>query len=186
MLRNDFRIDTIAVMQKRRELLASFDAFWTRLFDSPIHLDSALAKESEATRAELAVVVPKILRAPLALARRAGVRVAPGEPWSLDHAALGRWAPARKIAEALFVEHDLSRAEIEGGIEDGEARVRVLFIDAEDASDGIEAIGRHAEKPLRLAEFRRDRVQRDHVVAVDAIEIPPTAAVGYNMKLPRG
>lgn len=118
MLRNSFRIDTIAVMQKRRELLASFDAFWTRLFDSPIHLDSALAKESEASRAELAVVVPKILRAPLALARRAGVRVAPGEPWSLDQAALGRWAPARKIAEALFVESDLSRAEIEGGIED--------------------------------------------------------------------
>src|SRR5262245_39197627 len=90
--------------RRRKRFLEAFDVLWARLFTSPIHLDSALAKEPEETRAELASVVPMIMRAPIAEARRAGVRVSvsSGEPWSLASDALARWAPARKLAEALF------------------------------------------------------------------------------------
>jgi hypothetical protein len=39
-------------MRRRRDLfLTAFDQLWARLFSTPIHLDSALAKESEEMRA---------------------------------------------------------------------------------------------------------------------------------------
>src|SRR5437867_4084674 len=80
-------------------VLAAFDRVWSRLFTTPIHLDSALAKEPHELRAMLAELVPPLLRAPLAMAGALGVQVPQGEPWTLSEDALATWAPARAIAE---------------------------------------------------------------------------------------
>ncbi len=65
-------------------------------------------------------------------------------------------------------------------------RVAVLFIDAQDPAVRIETVCRHAEEPLRLAELRFERMQREHFVAIDTVQVPPAAAVRYDMQFSRG
>src|SRR5688572_21655145 len=89
-----------------REVQSGFDRLWSRLFTSPIHLDSALAKEPAELRAELARIVPAILRAPVSIARARGVALEAGEPWSLPPDRLKTWAPARRMAERMLADDE--------------------------------------------------------------------------------
>jgi 16S rRNA (cytosine967-C5)-methyltransferase len=77
---------------------AAFSELWANLFESPVHLDSALSKRPPELKAALARVVSQVLLRPVSLARELGVRLAHGEPWSLNAKELASWQPALEIA----------------------------------------------------------------------------------------
>ncbi len=97
-----------------RALLDAFDRIWTRIFSTPIHLDSALAKEPLEFRGDLARILPQILRTPVSLAQRFQVRIRRGDPWSLNMSEMSAWAPARALARAMVAKEP----EILGQLED--------------------------------------------------------------------
>lgn len=98
-----------------RDVLARFEAVWGALFSSPIHLDSALAKERPAVRAALAEPLKLILRRPASTAAALGLELPTGEPWSVRPPALATWAPGRALARALIAEPPEVAARIAAG-----------------------------------------------------------------------
>src|SRR4051812_43218232 len=72
---------------RREAVLEAFGKVWGLLFESPVHLDSALSKLQPNLKKTLAQIVPRLLLRPASEAEALGVGVAPGEPWSLDRGA---------------------------------------------------------------------------------------------------
>ncbi|MCM2277039.1 MAG: hypothetical protein NDJ89_03070 [Oligoflexia bacterium] len=93
----DFRPAEIPVSP----VLTAFQRLWTRLFEEPVHLDSALSKLPPATKSILAQILPSILLRPASQAEAMGVGVPSGEPWKLSAAELARWRPASLLCERL-------------------------------------------------------------------------------------
>src|SRR5581483_663391 len=86
---------------RRDAVTQSFQKVWSDLFASPVHLDSALAKQPKNMKGILAQIIPMILTKPVSLAQALGIGIAPDEPWSLPPAKLGQWRPATLMAERL-------------------------------------------------------------------------------------
>lgn len=80
------------------------DRIWIDLFTTPMHLDSAISKAPADLKPLLARVLPALLRQPHSLAQAIGMKLAPGEPWSLSNRELAYWEPARVLAEALMAD----------------------------------------------------------------------------------
>lgn len=79
----------------------AFLSTWRTLFESPVHLDSALSKLKPQEKSTIAEAVGAILRQPVALAQACGIDLREGEPWSLSPEQLAEWPVALKIFEIL-------------------------------------------------------------------------------------
>ena len=79
-----------------------FDILWTKLFTSPVHLDSAISKAPPSMKAPLAEITRVILQRPNSIAHYLGFRLSEGEPWGLTQEELADWPTARAMAERLF------------------------------------------------------------------------------------
>src|SRR6185295_4283925 len=86
---------------RREAVLKSFQKIWSDLFTSPVHLDSALAKQPKNMKGILAQIVPIILLKPVSQAQALGIGLSPDEPWSLNEKKLSEWRPAGLMAERL-------------------------------------------------------------------------------------
>jgi 16S rRNA C967 or C1407 C5-methylase (RsmB/RsmF family) len=86
---------------RREAVLNSFQKIWSDLFTTPVHLDSALAKQPKNMKGILAQIVPAILLKPVSQAQALGVGLPPEEPWALSPAKLAAWRPASLLAERL-------------------------------------------------------------------------------------
>src|SRR3954466_5958845 len=84
---------------RREAVLKSFQKIWSDLFTSPVHLDSALAKQPKNMKGILAQIVPAILLKPVSQAQALGIGLSPDEPWSLNEKKLSEWRPAALMAE---------------------------------------------------------------------------------------
>lgn len=91
-----------AAPARLESVLAAFDSIWKSLFSEPVHLDSALAKQSKRLKSTLARIVPLILLRPASQAELFGIGVPEGEPWSLEQNRLARWRPAPLLAERIY------------------------------------------------------------------------------------
>jgi 16S rRNA C967 or C1407 C5-methylase (RsmB/RsmF family) len=87
---------------KTGAVVKAFTEMWTHLFSSPVHLDSALSKQSASVKSILAQILPSILLRPASLAEALGIGVQAGEPWSLDQNQLGQWRPALLMSERIY------------------------------------------------------------------------------------
>ncbi len=87
---------------KVSKILDGFIELWTNLFTSPVHLDSALSKQTPRLKGILAQIVPSILLRPTAIAEALGVGIPEGEPWSLEDRQRVCWRPAQLMAERLY------------------------------------------------------------------------------------
>lgn len=96
-------------------LKAAFATTWKSLFDSPVHLDSALSKLKPQDKPLIAPVLSEILRKPVAMARACGIAVPAGEPWSLSPEQLAGWPVATRIFEIL---QRAPTDDAPGGVED--------------------------------------------------------------------
>jgi 16S rRNA C967 or C1407 C5-methylase (RsmB/RsmF family) len=82
-------------------VLERFAELWKSLFESPVHLDSALSKLPRSLKSTIAQIVPQILLRPVSQAEQLGIGVGEGEPWSLVGRELARWRPAQIQAQRL-------------------------------------------------------------------------------------
>jgi 16S rRNA (cytosine967-C5)-methyltransferase len=82
-------------------VLSRFNELWAGLFESPVHLDSALSKLPRSLKSTLAQIVPQILLRPVSQAEILGIGVEANEPWTLDRKALSKWRPAQIQAQRL-------------------------------------------------------------------------------------
>ncbi len=100
------KMDTLGIESKQKTkvstVLDSFAALWLSLFQTPVHLDSALSKQPTHIKRILAQILPAILLKPVSLAEALGIGVPAGEPWSLDSQQLANWRPARLMCERLY------------------------------------------------------------------------------------
>lgn len=80
----------------------AFSRLWTQLFSEPVHLDSALSKQTPSLKVLLAQIVPVILMRPASMAEGMGVGIPAGEPWNLSQEKLRGWKPARQLAERMY------------------------------------------------------------------------------------
>lgn|GEM_PF-475542 len=97
------RVETKAESKiKREQLAATFETLWKSLFNSQVHLDSALSKQTKRMKSVLAQIVPAILLRPASQAEALGVGVPLGEPFSLQAPQQARWRPATVMAERLY------------------------------------------------------------------------------------
>lgn len=87
---------------KSAEVLKKFGETWENLFNSPVHLDSALSKVSPSVKTILAQILPAILLRPASLAEALGVGMPASEPWVLERKRIGTWRPARLMAERIY------------------------------------------------------------------------------------
>src|ERR1019366_5779832 len=71
-------------------------------------------------------------------------------------------------------------------IDAGEVRTALLLEEADDAAVRLEAVHRHGELPLRLAELGGHRMQGHDVSASLAVEVPPAAPVRGEVQFARG
>jgi 16S rRNA C967 or C1407 C5-methylase (RsmB/RsmF family) len=94
--------DSVEVPVQMPTILKQFDLVWTQLFESPVHLDSVLSKQSARHKTYLARIIPKILLRPASLGEALGIGIHPDEPWNLSAQELARWRPARLMAAQLF------------------------------------------------------------------------------------
>jgi len=83
-------------------ILEAFEKTWEKLFDSPIHLDTALSQVPLAYKSILAQILPAILARPVSWAEQLGVGVPEGEPWSLNASELKHWPQARWMAARMY------------------------------------------------------------------------------------
>lgn len=84
------------------QILKQFEEVWAGLFESPVHLDSALSKQAPSHKATLARIIPAILLRPASLGEALGIGIHPDEPWNLKPEELAHWRPARMMAERLY------------------------------------------------------------------------------------
>ena len=80
----------------------AFKKLWELLFTTPVHLDSALSKQSKEMKSILAQIAPAILLRPVSLAESLGVGVPQGEHWNLAEQGLAHWRPAVLMAERFY------------------------------------------------------------------------------------
>lgn len=80
----------------------AFDALWTRLFSSPVHLDSALSQAPPSQKSALATMTRLLLQRPSSLAHYLRFHLSEDEPWGLDRESLAEWPTARAMADRLF------------------------------------------------------------------------------------
>jgi 16S rRNA C967 or C1407 C5-methylase (RsmB/RsmF family) len=80
----------------------AFDAIWTKVFTSPVHLDSALSQAPPSQKSALAVMMRVILQRPSSLAHYLRFHLSEDEPWGLDRESLAEWPTARAMADRLF------------------------------------------------------------------------------------
>ena len=76
-----------------------FRETWSKLFTTPIHLDSALSKLPTSVKSILAQILPTILLRPASQAEVMGIGVPIGEPWLLDPKKIQTWRPAELMAK---------------------------------------------------------------------------------------
>lgn len=86
---------------RREAVVEAVTQVWSDLFSSPVHLDSALAKQSKNLKTTLAQIIPRILLRPASEMEAFGVGLAEGEPWTLTKAQLARWKSAMQLAERI-------------------------------------------------------------------------------------
>ncbi|RYZ96001.1 MAG: hypothetical protein EOP11_24095, partial [Proteobacteria bacterium] len=79
-----------------------FDELWTKLFSSPVHLDSALSKAPPSLKSSLAEITRLLLQRPRSLAHYLRFNMSDDEPWYLSKEALAEWPTARAMADRLF------------------------------------------------------------------------------------
>lgn len=82
-------------------VLQRFNELWSSLFESPVHLDSALSKLPRSLKSTLAQIIPQILLRPVSQSEVLGIGVEADEPWKLDRKALSKWRPAQLQAQRL-------------------------------------------------------------------------------------
>jgi 16S rRNA C967 or C1407 C5-methylase (RsmB/RsmF family) len=83
-------------------LSESFHALWRSLFETPIHLDSALSKLPKEFKSKLAPVIPEILRKPMSLAKAAGLPADSRAFWRLEPERKAEWPLAWDLASRLM------------------------------------------------------------------------------------
>lgn len=83
-------------------VLKGFDQIWESLFTTPVHLDSALSKQSSSTKSIFAQILPSILLRPASQAEALGIGISAGEPWNLKAKDIVRWRAAQLMAERLY------------------------------------------------------------------------------------
>ncbi len=98
----EFAIVLEMIKLKNEMILKNFSGIWQNLWESPIHLDSALSKLPTQTKSILAQILPVLLMRPASQAEALGIGVMEGEPWSLDLQARAGWRPAFLIAERMY------------------------------------------------------------------------------------
>ena len=79
----------------------AFDALWTKLFTSPVHLDSAISQASPGVKAPLAEISRLLLQRPRSIAHYLRFQLSEEEPWWLDQETLASWPTAREMAKRL-------------------------------------------------------------------------------------
>jgi 16S rRNA C967 or C1407 C5-methylase (RsmB/RsmF family) len=87
---------------KREAVEKAFEAIWSDLFSSPVHLDSALSKQAKGMKSILARILPTILLRPASQAEAMGIGVPAGEPWKLSVDKLKTWRPASVLAQRMY------------------------------------------------------------------------------------
>lgn len=80
----------------------AFDAIWSKIFTSPVHLDSALSQAPPSQKSALAVMMRVMLQRPSSLAHYLKFHLSEDEPWGLDRESLAEWPTARAMADRLF------------------------------------------------------------------------------------
>jgi 16S rRNA (cytosine967-C5)-methyltransferase len=81
---------------------SAFDALWTKLFTSPVHLDSALSQAPPSLKSKLAPLTRALLQRPSSLAHYLKFKLSEAEPWWLDQETLADWPTAREMAKRLL------------------------------------------------------------------------------------
>ncbi len=79
----------------------AFDALWTKIFTSPVHLDSALSQAPPSIKGTLAPLARVLLQRPSSLAHYLRFNLSEDEPWHLDQESLAYWPTARAMATRL-------------------------------------------------------------------------------------
>jgi len=79
----------------------AFDALWTKIFTSPVHLDAALSQAPPSIKSSLAPLARVLLQRPKSLAFYLKFNLSDDEPWHLDREALADWHTARAMADRL-------------------------------------------------------------------------------------
>jgi 16S rRNA C967 or C1407 C5-methylase (RsmB/RsmF family) len=80
----------------------AFDALWTKLFTTPVHLDSALSQAPPAVKSSLAPLSRLLLQRPRSLAHYLRFKLSEDEPWWLEPEQLAEWPTARAMAARLL------------------------------------------------------------------------------------
>lgn len=80
----------------------AFDQLWTKLFSSPVHLDSALSKSPPSLKSTLAPLARVILQRPHSLAHYLKFNLREDEPWFLDQETIAHWQTPRAMATRLY------------------------------------------------------------------------------------
>jgi 16S rRNA C967 or C1407 C5-methylase (RsmB/RsmF family) len=80
----------------------AFDQLWTKLFTSPVHLDSALSQAPPAIKSSLAPLSRLLLQRPRSLAHYLKFKLNDDEPWGLSQEHLANWPTARAMANRLL------------------------------------------------------------------------------------
>jgi 16S rRNA C967 or C1407 C5-methylase (RsmB/RsmF family) len=88
---------------KVEQVSKAFVGIWEKLFQSPVHLDSALSKQMKGMKTILARIVPTILLRPASQAEALGIGVGLNEPWGLTPEQIAKWRPAVIMAERMYV-----------------------------------------------------------------------------------
>jgi 16S rRNA C967 or C1407 C5-methylase (RsmB/RsmF family) len=157
----------------------AFDALWTKLFSSPVHLDSALSQAPPSQKSALAELTRLLLQRPSSLAHYLRFYLSEEEPWGLDREALAEWPTARQMAERLFQTWKRDASFAEGGrAVPGDYPSWMLDEWRRDygdkvAKDLVETLGSHP--PLSLRASRKKG--RDTVLSAlnDSRELPVRA-----------
>lgn len=80
----------------------AFDQLWTKIFTSPVHLDSALSQAPPAIKGSLAPLSRLLLQRPKSLAHYLKFNLNDDEPWQLTQEQLANWPTARAMANRLL------------------------------------------------------------------------------------
>lgn len=142
------------VKTKPLTVLKGFTELWENLFSSPVHLDSALSKQTPSTKSILAQILPTILLRPVSQAEALGVGVPFGEPWNLDMKKMAHWRPAQLMAERMYEMMVRRGPDVEPVAEDFPTKMMEEWKTswpAEVVQDLVEVLGKEAPLSLRVS-----------------------------------
>lgn len=146
----------------------AFDTLWTKLFTSPVHLDSALAQSPPSVKNLLAPLSRVLLRRPHSLAYYLKFRLSPGEPWEMDPDSIAEWPTARAMADRLQQNYKRDIHFLEGGFAVEEDYPPLMVEEwkrdygKKTASELVTLLG--TEPPLSLRASRR-KGTRDEILS---------------------